>query len=41
MDLRGILNVSDSYQIPDRLMEIIYNKEEREELFIKLLEINY
>ena len=40
MDLREILKVSDSYQIPDRLMEIIYNKEEREELFIKLLEIN-
>ena len=27
MDLKKILNVSDSYQIPDRLMEIIYNKE--------------
>ena len=40
MDLREVLKVSDSYQIPDKLMEIIYNKEEREKLFVELLEIN-
>ena len=40
MELKEILNVSDSYQIPDKLMQIIYNKEEREELFVKLLEVN-
>ena len=40
MDLREILKVSDSYQIPDKLMEIIYNKEEREKLFVELLEIH-
>ena len=40
MDLQKILNVSDSYQIPEKLMKIIYNKEKREELFIKLLESN-
>ena len=33
MDLREVLNVSDSYQIPEKLMQIIYNKKEREELF--------
>lgn len=40
MDLREVLNVSDSYQIPEKLMQIIYNKKEREELFVKLLEIH-
>ena len=40
MDLREILDVSDSYQIPEKLMQIIYNEKEREELFMKLLEVN-
>ena len=40
MDLREILDVSDSYKIPEKLMGIIYNEEEREELFMKLLEAN-
>ena len=40
MDLKSILEVSDSYQIPNKLMDIIYDKEEREKLFIRLLEEN-
>ena len=40
MDLKKILKVSDSYQIPTKLMDIIYDKEEREKLFMRLLEEN-
>lgn len=40
MDLKKILNVSDSYQIPEKLMQILYKEKEREELFMELLEVN-
>lgn len=35
-----LFGVDDSYKAPDKLMEILYNKEEREKLFMKLLEAN-
>ena len=40
MNLNEILNVSDSYQVPEKLMEILYKEKEREKLFMKLLEVN-
>lgn len=35
-----IFGVDDSYKAPEKIMEIIYNKKEREELFKKMLEVN-
>ena len=40
MDINKILGVTDSYQIPQKLMDIIYKPKEREELFMQLLEEN-
>ena len=35
-----IFDVSDSYQVPNKLMEILFDKEKREALFMKLLRAN-
>lgn len=35
-----IFGVSDSYQAPEKIMKILYNKEEREQLFKDLLELH-
>ena len=35
-----IFDVSDSYQVPNKLMEILFDKEKREVLFMKLLRAN-
>ena len=35
-----IFDVSDSYQVPSKLMEILFDKEKREALFMKLLRAN-
>ena len=35
-----IFDVSDSYQVPEKLMKTLLNKKEREELFMKLLRAN-
>lgn len=38
VNINKILGVSDSYQAPERIMEILYDKERREKLFMELLE---
>lgn len=38
MDFNKIFGVDDSYKAPDKIMKILYDKEKREELFMKLLE---
>lgn len=40
VDYNKIFEVDDSYKAPSKIMEILYNKEEREKLFMKLLEAN-
>ncbi len=35
-----IFGIEDSYKAPDKIMKILYDKEEREKLFMKLLEVN-
>ena len=35
-----IFKVKDNYQVPEKLMNILFNKEEREELFMELLRAN-
>ena len=40
MNLNKILNISDSYQAPEKLMKILYKEKEREQLFMELLEAN-
>ena len=35
-----ILGIDDSYQAPEKIMNILFNKKEREELFMKLLVAN-
>lgn len=34
-----LVDVKESYQVPDKLMKILFNKEKREELFMKFLEV--
>lgn len=36
--INEILKIKDSYKAPDRIMEIMYNKEERERIFLKMLD---
>ncbi|WP_196345246.1 N-6 DNA methylase [Paraclostridium sordellii] len=38
MDFNKIFGVDDSYKAPDKIMKVLYDKEKREELFMKLLE---
>jgi type I restriction-modification system DNA methylase subunit len=38
-EINALLGIKDSYQAPARLLEILYNKEEREVLFMKFLEL--
>ncbi len=40
MDYNKIFEVEDSYQVPEKIMNILYDKEKREELFMKLLQFN-
>lgn len=40
IDYNKIFEVEDSYQAPGKIMEILYNKEEREKLFMDILEAN-
>lgn len=40
IDYNKIFEVSDSYQAPSKLMEILFDKEKREVLFMKLLRVN-
>ena len=35
-----IFGVDDSYKAPDKIIKILYDKEKREKLFMKLLEVN-
>lgn len=35
-----IFGIEDSYKAPDKIMKILYDKEEREKLFMKLLEVH-
>ena len=35
-----IFGVEDSYQAPEKIMSVLFNKEEREQLFMKLLRAN-
>lgn len=38
-EVMKLLNVKESYQVPNKLMEIMFNKEKREKLFMKFLEV--
>lgn len=38
--VNDLLGISDSYQAPDRIMEILFNKEDREQLFRDFLKID-
>lgn len=38
--LNEILEINDSYQAPEKIMKVLLNKKEREELFMKLLRAN-
>lgn len=38
-EINKLLKIEDSYQAPDRLLEILYNKEEREKLFVDFLHL--
>ena len=40
VDYNKIFGVNDSYKAPEKIMSILYNKEEREKLFMELLEVN-
>lgn len=40
IDYNKIFEVEDSYQAPGKIMEILYNKKEREKLFMDILEAN-
>ena len=40
VDYNEIFGVNDSYKAPEKIMSILYNKEEREKLFMELLEVN-
>lgn len=40
IDYNKIFGVEDSYQAPGKIMEVLYNKEEREKLFMDILEAN-
>lgn len=40
MNYNEIFGVDDSYQAPSKIMETLYDKEKREKLFMKLLEVN-
>ena len=40
IDYNKIFEVDDSYQAPEKVMKILHDKEKREELFMKLLEVN-
>ena len=40
IDYNKIFEVDDSYQAPEKVMKILHNEEKREELFMKLLEVN-
>lgn len=40
VDYNKIFGVDDSYKAPEKIMEILYKKEEREKLFMELLEAN-
>ena len=33
-----IFGVSESYQLPERVMKVLFNEEERTEIFMKLLQ---
>ena len=37
--VNNLLEISDSYQAPQKVMEILKDKEKREELFFKFLEL--
>lgn len=39
-DYNKIFGVKESYKAPDKIMEILYDKERREKLFMELLEAN-
>ena len=40
IDYNKIFEVSDSYQAPAKIMEILFNEQKRKLLFMKLLEVN-
>lgn len=40
IDYNKIFGVEDSYKAPERILEILYNEEERTKLFMELLEVN-
>ena len=40
MNYNELFGVDDSYKAPEQIMKILYNKEEREKLFMQLLEAN-
>ncbi|EGL18568.1 MULTISPECIES: type I restriction-modification system subunit M [unclassified Paenibacillus] len=37
-NINGLLGINDSYQAPTKIMEILYDRKRREELFMKFLE---
>lgn len=40
IDYNKLFGVDDSYKAPSKIMEILYQKEQREKLFMDLLEVN-
>ncbi|MGL6184854.1 MAG: N-6 DNA methylase [Clostridium chrysemydis] len=40
VDYNKIFGVEDSYKAPEKIMEVLYDKEKREKLFMELLEVH-
>lgn len=40
IDYNKLFGVEDSYQAPEKIMSILFDKDEREKLFMKLLQAN-
>lgn len=40
VDYNALFGVTDSYQLPNKIMTILFNEEKREELFMELLKAN-